>query len=84
MSESDYLSGIITLDAYSGTASISIRDANISTSSAVWKVWFAIISNSLVYYYNGIQLSTGLSMDNNKLSLNAKNASISYKIIHFM
>ena len=85
MSESDYISGMIQLYAPNGSASISIRGKTIATSSDVWDVWFASISNSLVYYTeNTMYLFTNLNMDYNELSLYARYASISYKIIHFM
>jgi len=87
MSESDYISGMITLYAPNGSAYISIRGKSIQSSSDVSSsdVWFASISNSLVYYTdNNMYLFTNLDMDNNKLSLSVKYATISYKIIHFV
>lgn len=85
MSESDYISGMITLYASNGSASISIRGKSIAASSDVWHVWFASISNSLVYYAdNNMYLFTNLDMDYNELSLSVNYASISYKIIHFV
>lgn len=85
MSESDYISGMISLYAPNGSAYISIYGKSIGTSSAVSDVWFASISNSLVYYIdNDRYLFTNLDMDNNKLSLSVNYATISYKIIHFV
>lgn len=85
MSESDYITGMINLYAYNGSAYISIRGKSIGTSSAVSDVWFASISNSLVYYTdNNMYLFTNLDMDNNKIFLSVNSASILYKIIHFV
>ena len=87
MSESDYITGMITLYPYSGgSAYISIRGKSIVASSDVWHdVWFASISNSLVYYTNNnMYLFTNLDVDNNKISLSVKSAAILYKIIHFV
>lgn len=86
MSESDYITGMINLYAYNGSAYISIRGKSIQSSSdSDGHVWFASISNSLVYYTdNNMYLFTNLDMDNNKIFLSVKSASILYKIIHFV
>lgn len=86
MSESDYITGMINLYTYNGSAYISIRGKSIQSSSdSDGNVWFASISNSLVYYTdNNMYLFTNLDMDNNKLSLSVNYATISYKIIHFV